>query len=175
MAYQLNPGLVAWAFDLTKDTPLKDSQDAADLRAHYQGFPAGQRPPFVLLGDSLGGTHFWHGPQLTLWAERWCPIFTGGDAHFVMTECEDQSISFAMYVLARAGKVDPRRYLVLRTASNYCEPPPGGPLPQSLDAEEREGAVLAEESAYRVGSKVVHALVNGWDQYDAMPPGGAGP
>jgi purine nucleoside permease len=175
MAYRLSPGLVAWAYALTKDTPLPDTADAASLRGLYQGFPEGQKPPFVLLGDSLGATHFWHGPQLTLWAERWCPIFTGGDAHFVMTECEDQSISFAMYVLARAGRIDPRRYLVLRTASNYCEPPPGGPAPKSLDAEEEEGAVLAEESAYRVGSRVVHAIVDGWEKYEATPPGKGSP
>jgi purine nucleoside permease len=175
MAYRLNPGLVAWAFALTKDTPLSDTADAAALRALYRGFPEGQKPPFVLLGDSLGATHFWHGPQLTLWAEHWCPIFTGGDAHFVMTECEDQSISFAMYVLARAGRIDPRRYLVLRTASNYCEPPPRGPAPKSLDAEEEEGAVLAEESAYRVGSRVVHAIVDGWDKYEATTPGEGSP
>ena len=129
------------------------------------------RPPVVLLGDSLGGTHFWHGPQLTLWAERWCPLFTAGQARFVMTECEDQSLSFAMYVLARAGKVDPRRYLVLRTASNFCEPPPGEAVPLNLDAAEADGATLAEESAYRVGSRVVHALVLGWDRYEGAPPG----
>jgi purine nucleoside permease len=172
MAYQLNPALVAWAFDLTKDTPLADSPAAGALRSQYRGLDAAQRPPFVLLGDSLGGTHFWHGSQLTVWAERWCPIFTEGQARFVMTECEDQSISFAMYVLARAGKVDPRRYLVLRTASNYCEPPPGEPVPRNLDAAEEDGATLAEESAYRVGSRVVHALVLGWDRYESVAPGG---
>jgi purine nucleoside permease len=83
----------------------------------------------------------------------------------VMTECEDQSISYALRVLGRAHRVDPRRYLVLRTASNYSEPPVSKGVVENLLAGEASGTTLAVESAYRVGSPVVHALVGHWDLY----------
>jgi purine nucleoside permease len=122
------------------------------------------------LGDTLGTARYWHGPALTRWAERWCEIYTGGRARFVMTECEDQSISYALHVLGNARRVDPRRYLVLRTASNYSEPPPARDLVQNLLTGEESGTGLAVESAYRVGSPVVHALVAHWDAYGAQVP-----
>lgn len=170
MAFQLDNGLVAWAYRLTKDVVLSDSPRIARYRALYTDHEAARRPPFVLLGDTLGTARYWHGPSLTRWAERWCEIYTGGRARFVMTECEDQSISYALYDLGRAGRVDPRRYLVLRTASNYSEPPPAKDLVQNLLNGEESGTGLAVESAYRVGSPVVHALVAHWDLYASRLP-----
>jgi purine nucleoside permease len=109
MAFQLNPGLVAWAYRLSKDVALSSTPELDNYRAQYVGFPNAQRPPFVLLGDTLGTARYWHGPALTKWAERWCEIYTGGKARFVMTECEDQSIAYALMVLGHADRVDPRR------------------------------------------------------------------
>jgi len=41
-----------------------------------------------------------------------------------MTQCEDQSIGYAMYMLGKAGRVDPRGTGVAH-ASNYSTPPRG--------------------------------------------------
>jgi purine nucleoside permease len=105
--------------------------------------------------------------DLTQNPENWCKLYTGGKADFVMTECEDQSIAYALYTLGRAHRRDPRRYLVLRTASNYCEPPPGVTV---LDSLLHSGELLAVESAYRVGAPVVHELVQHWDRYATELP-----
>lgn len=175
MAFQLDPGLVAWAFRLSKDVPLSDTPELRRYRARYVGHPNAQRPPFVLLGDTLGTARYWHGPSLTRWAEHWCELYTGGKARFVMTECEDQSIAYALHMLGLAHRVDPRRYLVLRTASNYSEPPPGMTVVESLLSGEESGTGLAVESAYRVGSPVVHALVRHWDLYRSALPGADSP
>jgi purine nucleoside permease len=170
MAFQLNPGLVAWAYRLSKDVALSSTPDLDAYRAMYAGYPNAQRPPFVLLGDTLGTARYWHGPALTRWAERWCANYTGGKATFVMTECEDQSIAYALMLLGRAHKVDPSRYLVLRTASNYSQPPPGNDLMHNLHMGEASGTTLAAEAAYRAGSPVVHALVQHWDLYESALP-----
>jgi purine nucleoside permease len=170
MTFELNPGLVAWAYGLSKDVALSDTPALSKYRAMYVGFPNAQRPPFVLLGDTLGTARYWHGPTLTHWAEKWCELYTGGKANFVMTECEDQSIAYALNLLGRAQKVDPSRYLVLRTASNYSQPPPGKTLVGNLLSGEEGGTTLAAESAYRVGSPVVHALVEHWDKYETDLP-----
>jgi purine nucleoside permease len=170
MAFQLNPGLVAWAFRLSKDVVLSDTPELSAYRAMYVGYPNAQREPFVLLGDTLGTARYWHGPALTRWAENWCKAYTGGKATFVMTECEDQSIAYALTVLGRAHRVDPSRYLVLRTASNYSQPPPGNDLLHNLHSGEGQGTTLAVESAYRVGSPVIHSLVQHWDIYESALP-----
>lgn len=175
MAFQLDPGLVAWAFRISKDVALSDTPEVARYRSLYAGHPAAQRPPFILLGDTLGTARYWHGPTLTRWAERWCELYTGGKARFVMTECEDQSVSYALHVLGLAHRVDPRRYLVLRTASNYSEPPVTKGVVENLLTGEEGGTTLAVESAYRVGSPVVHALVGHWDLYEAAIPGADSP
>jgi len=175
MAFQLDPGLVAWAFRKSKDVALSDTPELRRYRALYVGHPEAQRPPFVLLGDTLGTARYWHGPTLTRWAEHWCALYTAGKARFVMTECEDQSIAYALHMLGNAHRVDPRRYLVLRTASNYSEPPPAKSVVASLLSGEESGTALAVESAYRVGSPVVHALVQHWDLYQGTLPGADSP
>ena len=171
MAFELDPTLVDWAFHLTKDVPLSDSPEAKRFRAAYVGQPNALRPPFVLEGDTLGTARYWHGPALTHWAEQWTRFYTGGQGHFVMTECEDQSMAYALYLLGKAGRVDAHRYLVLRTASNYSSPPPGTSVVESLLSGEQTGTLLALESAYRVAAPVVHELVNHWSGYEKTMPG----
>jgi purine nucleoside permease len=68
----------------------------------------------------------------------------------------------------KAARVDNRRVLVLRTASNYSREPDGAE-PSIHFAH--GGAGAAFEAAYRAGSPVVKALVAGWDQYVTTPPG----
>lgn len=175
MVFQLDPGLVAWAFRLSRNVALSDTPVLSKYRALFVGHPNAQRPPFVLLGDTLGTARYWHGPSLTRWAENWCKVYTGGKATFVMTECEDQSIAYALLILGRAHRVDPKRYLVLRTASNYSEPPPGKSVVENLLTGEESGSTLAAESAYRVGSPVVHELVQHWDLFEGAIPGPESP
>jgi purine nucleoside permease len=171
MAFELDRPLVDWAFHLTQHVGLTDTAGMEKLRAKFVTQPDARKPPFVLEGDSLGTARFWHGPALNRWAEDWVAIYTHGQGRFVMTDCEDQSISYALSLLGKAGKVDPHRYFVLRTASNYSEPPPGTSMMASLLHGEESGALLAFESAYRVGSPVVHELVNQWPKYETTLPG----
>jgi purine nucleoside permease len=169
MAYELNPGLVAWAFRLTKDTPIPDSPAMAELRSLYKGYPEAQKPPFVLLGDSFGSCRFWHGTTLTRWATDWTALWTDGKGSFVMTDMEDQGFASAMQRLAKMGRVDFSRVLFLRTGSNYCMQPPGMDVNKSMHSE-YAGYIPALEAAYRVGSRVVHEISGNWAAYrDAVP------
>jgi len=59
--------------------------------------------------------------------------------------------------------------LVLRTGSNFSMPPTGQTAAESM-VEEYAGMVPALEAAYRVGSPVVHTLVQGWDRYATELP-----
>ncbi|CAN5885119.1 NUP-family purine nucleoside permease [soil metagenome] len=172
MVWKLDPGLVGWAFALTRDTALPDSPALQKDRAGYPEESVAQRPPFVFLGDALGATRFWHGQRRTQWARDWVTLWTDGQGTFAMTDCEDQGVMDVLSLYGRLGKVDARRVLVLRTASNYSYEPLG----QSQAVRFAEGGALAGfEAAYRVGSTVVKALVAGWDHYATTRPGEAKP
>jgi purine nucleoside permease len=127
-----------------------------------------QRPPFVFIGDGLSTTRFWHGARRTLWARDWVKLWTDGAGVFAMTDCEDQGIMDVLQIFAKEGRVDLRRVLVLRTASNYSREPDGS-SPNLKFAP--GGAAAGFEAAYRVGAPVVKALVAGWPKYATTIPG----
>ncbi|MBE2215670.1 MAG: purine nucleoside permease [Opitutaceae bacterium] len=172
-AYRLNPSLVAWAYELTKDTPLEDSGPMRLRRAGYVGFPNAQRPPFVLRGDNLASMTYWHGARMNRWANDWVAYYSEGAGNYVTTAMEDTGTFGSLLWLERAGKVDAKRVLVLRTASNFDMQWPGATAAESLAGEKLGGysAYLpALEAAHRVGSRVVHELLRDWPRYERDIP-----
>jgi purine nucleoside permease len=172
MAARLNQGLARWAFDMTRDVKIPDSPALARARAAWKGYPNAQKPPFVLMGETLGSVRYWHGPGRTQWARDWVKLWTGGKGQFVMTNMESQSLAGAMAIAAKQGLVDPARVLVLRTGSNPSMPPPGVSAVESV-ANEGAGQLAAYEANYRVGAPVIHELLAHWAQYkDKIPEAG---
>jgi purine nucleoside permease len=169
MAWKLNPSLVEWAFQLTRDTVLADSPEARVHRALFTDWAAAQRPASVLLGESLGSCRYFHGARMTEWANDWVKRYTGGEGDFVMTDMEDHGIAAALSRLDALGRVDFKRVLFLRTASNFCVPPPGQTAAQSMTSE-YHGMLPALESAYAVGGKVVHHLIDHWAEVETQTP-----
>jgi len=170
MAWRLDPGLVSWAYGLTRDIPLPDNANLKADRARFPDIPAAVAPPHVLRGDALGAVRFWHGARRTAWARDWMRLQTDGQARLVMSDCEDQGVMDVLSLYGVQGKVDARRVLVLRTASNYTEEPQGGS--QALTAFAPGGAAAAFDAAYRVGAPVVRALVENWPRYRENLPAG---
>jgi purine nucleoside permease len=167
MVWKLNPGLVGWAYGLTRDIALPDNPQLAAARAGYPSEPAAMAPAKVFLGDDLGTTRFWHGARRTEWARNWVKLWTDGAGVFAMSECEDQGILDVLDIFAREGRVDRARVLVLRTASNYTREADGAdPVVRFAPG----GGAAAFEAAYRVGAPVVKALLAGWPKYAATPP-----
>jgi purine nucleoside permease len=169
MMYPLNPSLVGWAYALTRDTPIPDSHEMEAYRATYEGFPNAQKPPFVLYGETFGSCRYWHGKALTRWAEDWTRLWTDGKGTFAMSDMEDQGIAAALSRLSKMGRVDFRRVLFLRTASNYCMQAPKQDVNKSLHSD-YAGYMPSLEAAYRVGSRVSHELAAHWGEYrDTIP------
>jgi len=176
VAYPLNAALVDWAYGLTEREPLPDDPQLRALRERYPEANA-RKPPFVLKGDTLSGDRYWIGEDMRAWAERWVPYWTGGRGTFVTTAEEDAGIMQSLTFLAQAGRVDTRRVLVLRAASDYCAPPPGDSAAAVVAGEIKPAGYSAYleslEAAYRVGSRVVRELASHWDRYaDRIPAGG---
>jgi purine nucleoside permease len=172
--YHLRPELVDWAYRLTKDTQLPDSEPLRNHRALYAGYPAAQRPPFVLKGDNVAAMDFWHGELMNAWAEQWVKYFTNGAGTFATSAMEDSGTLESLGALTRAGRADVSRALVLRTASNFDMQWPGATAIGSLSGEALSKGYSAYlpslEAAYRVGSRVVHELDSNWASYENTPP-----
>lgn len=171
IAFRLNPDLVDWAYRLTKDMELDDHPEMADFRKKFKGFPEATRPPKVLIGDTLGSSTYWHGELLNKWANNWMKLHTGGEGNFVTTNMEDNGTLTALHRMARTGLVDTDRILVLRTASNFSVPPPGEEAVWSTTAPYPAQSIPAKDAAYKVGNKVMEALIAGWDTYEKSTPG----
>jgi purine nucleoside permease len=171
--FHLNSGLVEWAYKQTKAVKLDDSPQLEAARAHFVG-AAARRPPFVLKGDTLSASTFWHGKLLDQWANQWVSYHTDGKGNFVTSAMEDTGVLQSLSFLHHAGRVDLERVMVLRTVSNFDQPPIGLTAAESLAASSghRYSAYLpALEAAYRVGNVVVSEIVTNWDRYQNRIPG----
>jgi purine nucleoside permease len=171
-AYALNANLAQWAFDLTKTTALEDSDKLKEIRSHFDG-AAAQSPPSVVMGDEISSSTYFHGKLMDAWAAQWVPYFTGGKGVFATTAMEDTGTLQSIEFLARAGRVDMNRVLVLRAVSNYDRQAVGVSAAESLERQ-RIGAYAAYlpalEAAYRVGHSVVTELLNHWARYEGTIP-----
>lgn len=128
---------------------------------------AAHRPPFVLRGDNLSASTFWHGKLMNQWARDWVKYMTDGKGTYAICGMEDTGTMQSLTWLARAHKVNINRVLVLRTASNFDQQRTGITAAESL-AETKVTKYSAYmpslENAYRVGHVVVDSLVTNWPQ-----------
>jgi len=172
--YALNSGLAEWAFEQTRSVALVDSDKLKEIRSHFDGAAAG-RAPFVVLGDEVSSSTYWHGKLMDAWAAKWMPYFTGGKGTFATTAMEDTGTLQSLVFLARAGRVDVNRVLVLRAVSNFDQQARGLSAAESL-AKQRIGAYAAYlpalEADYRVGHVVVSELLSHWAVYEESTAGG---
>ncbi|MDF1585387.1 purine nucleoside permease [Marinimicrococcus flavescens] len=172
--YRLDPALVSWAYELTRDTELQDADALSELRQRYVNHPEAQKPPMVIKGDNLAASTFWHGKLLNDWANDWVEYWSEGQGNFVTTAMEDTGTLQSLTFLDKAGRVDRDRVLVLRTASNYSMQHEGITAAESLSGEKKGGYsafIPSLDAAYRVGSKVVLELAGNWDRYADTLPG----
>ncbi len=170
MAYTLDPSLVQWAFELTRDVKIPDTAELAGRRKAWVGFPNALKAPQVILGETLGSKRYWHGSMRNQWAQDWVKLWTGGKGRFVMTNMESQNAAQRIKRYGQMHLLDPQRVLVLRTASNPSMPPPGMD-PLATIGDETPGQVAAYEANYRVGVPVIHEILRHWDRFESVLPG----
>ncbi|MEK9820847.1 MAG: purine nucleoside permease, partial [Gammaproteobacteria bacterium] len=171
VVFKLQPSLVQWAYELTKDTPIPDGPEITAFRQQFDGYPNAVKAPFVLIGDAMGSSTYWHGDIFNRWANDWVKLYSEDQGNFVMTAMEDNGTATALLRLDRAGRVDSNRLLVLRTASNYSTPPPGESASWHISADYVLGGRPAIESAYQVGSRVLDEILANWKTYKDELPG----
>jgi purine nucleoside permease len=171
--YTLNPDLVSWAVQLTRDVPLGDSDSLRTSRARFTGFPNALKPPFVTHGDTMSSSTFWHGSKMNEWANAWTRYYTGGKGNYMISAMEDSGTMQSLTYLSHANRVDLRRVLVLRTVSNYDREPPGTTAADSLKTMvtgNYSAYFPALEAAFSVADKVVRDLVEHWPDRESEIP-----
>jgi purine nucleoside permease len=165
--YKLNGALTEWAFHLTRDVSLPDTDQLKGIRPRFDG-AASQQPPQVTMGDEISSSTYWHGKLSDAWAAEWVSYFTGGEGKFATTAMEDTGTLQSIEYLARAGRANKDRVLVLRTVSNFDCQPRDMDAASSL-ASQRIGTYSAYipslEAAYTVGHVVVNELLTHWPKY----------
>lgn len=165
--YALNKGLAEWAYNLTRATPLADSDHLKEIRSNFDG-AAAQRPPFVTMGDEVSSSRYWHGKLFDGWAAEWMSYFTNSQGEFATTAMEDTGTLQSLEYLANAGRVDKNRVMVLRAVSNFDRQPRGMTAAESLATQrigKYSGYLPSLEAAYTVGHVVVNELLTDWPQY----------
>ena len=171
--YTLNPELVSWAFHLTQDVKLPDSETLRKFRARFTTFSNALKPPFVARGDTMSASTFWHGSKMDEWANAWTRYYTAGKGNYMIAGMEDSGTLQALTFLNQAGSVDLQRVLVLRTVSNYDREPPGTPVADSLKelvSGNYSAYLPALEAAQSVGGKVVRDIVEHWADRESNIP-----
>jgi purine nucleoside permease len=171
--YELNGGLVNWAYHLTKEVPLQDTDTMKRSRVRYKGVQAALAGPKVLKGATLSSSTYWHGKILNKWASDWVNYWTDSKGTYYTTAMEDTGTLQALTDLAKAGRADLKRVLVLRTASNFDSQPPDVTAAEDLAQEHRgdySAYIPSLEAAFNVGNRVVSEIVDNWEKYaDHIP------
>lgn len=166
--YRLNEDLLLAAFELSRDTELSDSEDAAAYRAAYVE-EAGKATPTVTICDTLSSDTYWHGTRIAEAMEAHVTLMTDGEGDYCTTQMEDNATLTALRRAADAGRLDFERVALLRTSSNFDREAAGQTAAQSLGAKSG-GFPLATENAYRVGSRLTDAIVGNWDEWKDGAP-----
>jgi len=91
----------------------------------------------------------------------------------MISAMEDTGTLQALTLLGKAGRVDARRALVLRTVSNFDREAPGTTSVQSLQSmglRQYSAYLPAIDTAQIVGSRVVHYIVEHWNDLEQALP-----
>ncbi len=169
-AYHLDPDLQQWAFPLSANIKLSDTASVRDVRSKYPPGSAARQVPSVIKGDVLAGSTWWHGNILSRWATWWVGQWTHGAGRYCMTDNEDFAILEVLTRLAKEGRVDLKRVMVLRAGSNFDRPCPGQQAIESV-LPIKGGYSLALDNAYRAGSAVIRQIVAHWQEWaNGVPP-----
>ena len=173
LAFHLNRSLVGWAVDHTRNAPLMDLPGLQERRLQFAG-EAAHTAPRVQRGDVMSSSTYYHGRRLSEWAREWVRYQTGGQGTYAISGMEDSGTLYSLGQLAKAGRIDLQRVLVLRTASNFDQQPAAEPLAdEAFSSKIASYSALqpALENAFRVGDAVVREIAGNWAKWRDTIPG----
>lgn len=94
-----------------------------------------------------------------------------GKSDYCMSADEEGGIFTALQRLAAAGRVEMRRVMNLRVATDIDSQYPGQTAGESLaESLNTTFGFTGLENIYLVGSPVVREIIDHWDRWEAGPP-----
>jgi purine nucleoside permease len=168
--FQLDATMTGWAYRLSKDVALEDDPKA---RAYVQNYPEAiaRGAPFVTTCAILGVNDFIHGTLMSEWSTWWVSQWTEGKSEFCMSADEEGGTFTALQRLEGAKRIDMRRVMVLRVATDIDRQYPGQTAGESLaESLNSTFGFVGLDNIYRVGSPVVREILGNWDRWQDGPP-----
>ncbi len=164
----LNQDLTDRIYNLVKDTEIETTEKTSAFMAYtFDNAEWATRQPMVLKGTTVSGDNYWKGYYDHQNALLQCEYYGAPDP-FALTEMEDVALAV---VLDRFGMLD--RYFIIRDSVNM-DVFMNGVTPESLwdpnneDSLSNEDSIeaadifaTAMENNYKVGSRVVDAILDG--------------
>lgn len=165
--FELNCNLRNLVHEFGKKAHLEDSPAVRSYCTQYaeapdDTFEAATNPPSIIKADVTSSNVFFHGSLLSEAFSQTCKLFTDGSAVYGITAQEDNGTLAALFQGASQKKLDFSRIILMRTASNFDQPP-AGELPEIPLHHGHGGFPLAVENIYRVGIEIVRGILEQWD------------
>ena len=155
--FELNAGLAGWAFDLTRDTPLEDSDHLKEIRAAFDG-AARAAPSFRHHGRRGFVVHLLAWQAARRMGQRMDALLHRRQRHVRHHSDGRHGHARVHAFLANAGRIDSIECWCFGQCHNFDQQPRGLNAAESL-ARQRIGAYGAYlpslEAAYRIGHVVV--------------------
>ena len=142
---------------------MTDSAEAQGYRANYDYGPANQ-PPTVVACDGATSDVYFSGRMLSQAFQNYTLLVTNGTGLYCASAQEDSAMLEALLRGDIGGHVDFSRIIVMRTASDFDEPPPNLTAYQHLFWEKQGGVSIACDNLYQAGIKIIQGIVDGWDE-----------
>jgi len=163
--FQLNTELLNKAFELTKNTKLLDNEKISTIRKKFLETSNAYLGPNVIVGSNLSGNTFLYGKINCLWGKWWVNKWTDNKGNYVVSNMEDIGILTAFRNLEREDIVSFDRILIVRSISDFDQQYPNETVENSIHTY-WDGFSIAIENVYRVGSLIVHDIINNWADWN---------
>ena len=166
--FELNNNLRKAASEFAQSASLKDSPRVREYCKKYATLSDGTfnsaqaSPPSIIQADVTSSNVFWHGRYLSEAFDQTCKTFTKDAANYGITAQEDNGTLAALLQGAVQNQIDFSRIILMRTASNFDQPP-AGELPEIPLHSGHGGFQLAIENIHRAGLEIVKGILEEWD------------
>ncbi|CEN59407.1 hypothetical protein ASPCAL01857 [Aspergillus calidoustus] len=154
------------AVGFAKNASLADSDAARQYRRNYitadnRCHTATQTPGIVQYATSTSDVYF-AGHILTSTFANTTKALTGGKGVYCISQQEDNATLEALMRGAKAGLLDFRRIIIMRSGSDFDRPFPGQTALQGLLYSDQGGFGIAVRNLYLAGREVIKGILGGW-------------
>ncbi|KAL2841771.1 purine nucleoside permease [Aspergillus pseudodeflectus] len=164
--FELDARLVDVAAGFARNASLADSDAARQYRRNYltadNRYHAATQPPGIVQCDTSTSDVYFAGHILTSTFANTTKALTGGKGVYCTSQQEDNATLEALIRGAKAGLLDFRRIIIMRSGSDFDRPFPGQTALQGLLYSDHGGFEIAVRNLYLAGREVIKGILGSW-------------